>query len=88
VHLCRNLLTLQLFEAKCGVSGAALDSQDGQAAEQTLLELASLQLENWISAIRRENVLAVSAEEAMRSIALVEDCYARRRLWELPWVSA
>jgi predicted dehydrogenase len=88
VHLHRNSLTLQLTQDQCGISGSALDRPDGEAMDQSLLDLAALQLENWIRAIRGEEALAVPAEEAARSVTLIENCYSRRQLWQFPWVNA
>jgi predicted dehydrogenase len=41
---------------------------------------------DFVQAIQTGRSPAVSGQEARRSLALVEACYAERQLWRLPWV--
>ena len=46
------------------------------------------QIRNLCRAIRGEDTLLVPASEALASISLIEKCYARRKLMNMPWLSA
>jgi len=54
--------------------------------KQTIRKLFELQITDWLQAIERGQQPMVSGTEAVRSIALIEACYAQRELLELPWV--
>ena len=54
--------------------------------EQRFLELFEAQIQDWLVAIRSGGSPRVSGADATRAILLTEACYAKRRLWELPWV--
>ncbi len=45
------------------------------------------QLRNVIAAIQGREPLRVSGEEGIRSLRLIERCYAQRRLMAMPWLS-
>ena len=45
------------------------------------------QLSNVTAAMRGEEDLRVPGEEGLRSLQLIEHCYARRRLMEQPWLT-
>lgn len=54
---------------------------------QEFEDLFVLQAKAWLQAIETgQTTLVVSGAEAARSIALIEACYERRQLLELPWV--
>ena len=46
------------------------------------------QIRNLCRAIRGEDALLVPASEALASISLIEQCYASRKLMNMPWLSA
>jgi predicted dehydrogenase len=46
------------------------------------------QIRNLCRAIRGEDTLLVPASEALASISLIENCYAKRKLMNMPWLSA
>lgn len=46
------------------------------------------QLQNVVSAVRGAETLAVPAEEGLRSLKVIEQCYAHRTLMEMPWLGA
>jgi predicted dehydrogenase len=51
-------------------------------------DVFAAQLADWVDAIRKGLPPSVPGEEGHRSIELIESCYARRTLLELPWVAA
>lgn len=53
---------------------------------QRFLELFEVQIRDWIAAIESGGRPSVPGVEGARSIALIGECYAKRQLWELPWV--
>ena len=53
---------------------------------QLFRELFQAQIRDWVAAIRSDGSPRVSGVEGKRAILLTQDCYAKRRLWELPWV--
>jgi predicted dehydrogenase len=53
---------------------------------QIFRELFQAQIRDWIAAIRTGGTPRVPGVEGTRAIRLTEACYAKRRLWELPWV--
>lgn len=70
------------FEA---VGNVSPDSQRAQP-EQSLVDLLSAQLADWVDAICNGNSPYVSGVEGRRSIALIEACYAQRKPLVPPWV--
>ncbi len=62
-----------------GVRGAAL-------SRLTVHDLFVRQIRDWLGASERGGEPLVTPQSAARSIELIEACYERRRLWELPWV--
>jgi predicted dehydrogenase len=84
VHLRGNELRVS---PDCGGKGAA-----GRRAKrsfndnQRFADLFLLQLEDWLAAIRKRAQPAVPGEEGRKSVALIEACYGRRQLLDLPWV--
>lgn len=57
---------------------AALQSNNPQSFTQQLVSIAS--------AIRDKTPVLVDGREGLRSVRLIEDCYARRRLLDQPWM--
>lgn len=53
---------------------------------QLFRELFEAQIRDWLAAIRSGGSPRVSGAEGTRAILLTQACYAKRRLWELPWV--
>ncbi len=46
------------------------------------------QLRNVIAAMKSRQPLKVPGEEGIRSLRFIEDCYAKRTLMDMPWLSA
>ncbi len=59
----------------------------GQRSARTAPQSFIEQLQNVIGAIRGEQPLRVPGEEGLRSLQIIERCYAERRLMEMPWLS-
>jgi predicted dehydrogenase len=53
---------------------------------QLFRELFQAQIRDWVEAIRSGGSPRVPGAEGKRAILLTQACYAKRRLWELPWV--
>ena len=71
-------------------SGVAIDGQllDAGAPAFTFEQSFTSQLANVVAAVRGSEPLAVPAEEALPSLALIERCYRGRRLMPMPWLGA
>jgi len=54
--------------------------------QQLFRELFEAQIRDWVAAIQSGGSPRVSGAEGTRAILLTQACYAKRRLWELPWV--
>jgi predicted dehydrogenase len=54
--------------------------------EQEVIESFRIQMQDWLEAIAAGRPPLVTGREAMRSIPLIEACYARRQPLEFPWV--
>lgn len=54
---------------------------------QDIGDLVTLELGDWLRAIAEGGDVQVDGTEGARAIAVIEQCYARRRPLELPWVS-
>ena len=52
---------------------------------RALADIAPLIMENFVAAIAGEAAPLIPAREVVPSIALIEDCYARRRRFSMPW---
>jgi predicted dehydrogenase len=55
---------------------------------QNTVDLFISQCEEWLKAIRGEPSECVTGDEGRRSIALIESCYAQRRMVLQPWQTA
>ena len=85
IHSYRDQVRLRLVEgASEVVSNVMLDLQDGQH-QQSLMDLLSAQLADWVHAIQGGGSPRVSGVEARRSIALIEACYAQRKPLIVPF---
>jgi predicted dehydrogenase len=88
-----NGLTIQLAGTRAGLHGTLVtpetnalypvEPQPLETGEQCFI----LQLANVIAAIAGGEKLLVSAEEALPSLKLVDQCYANRALVEQPWLT-
>jgi predicted dehydrogenase len=63
-------------------TSTAVMSQPTSSAPQSFTR----QLQNVINAMRGEEPLLVSGNEAIRSLRFIEDCYRKRSLIEMPWL--
>ena len=55
---------------------------------RTIRDAGRLVVENFISVIQSGRAPLVSAQDVAPSIAMIEECYARRRRFEMPWHDA
>ena len=85
-HFHQNWVALRLPNATTGLAGYAFWSEPAGEAVQGLGDLFRSQLEDWLGAIRDKRAPAVSGMQARRSVALIEECYARRERLRLPWM--
>ncbi len=84
VVLVENRLRLRLRGGRTVISGqAAVDG--ASAAPQSVDDLFEAEHSDFIAAVARRSAPAVAGDEALRSLALVEDCYRQRRPLRLPW---
>jgi predicted dehydrogenase len=58
----------------------------GDAASSQIPDYYRAEHQNVIAAIRGHEELLVSPEEALRGIRLIEGCYEKRRLLDMPWL--
>ena len=89
VDLMRNEVTLRFTDGatlrgQAGLNQSALDQV--ALAEQSASDLVVAQHDDFLAAVRGEQLTAVSGEEARRSMALIEACYTARQPLALPWV--
>ena len=68
-----------------GLGQAGLDQV--ALAEQSASDLVAAQHDDFLAAVRGERPTVASGEEARRSMALIEACYAERQPLILPWVN-
>lgn len=54
---------------------------------RTGLQSFTEQLRNVVGAIKGQQSLRVSGEEGIRSLRFIEDCYSKRTLMEMPWLT-
>jgi hypothetical protein len=69
-------------------SGETLSGRPALGAATTptsLIDLFTPQFEAFVRAIRGEGQPVASGVEAVRSIELLTECYARRQPWVMPW---
>jgi predicted dehydrogenase len=83
VDLVRNAIHLELSEAH-GLTGPVHTDAEG-SEEQDAIDLMIAEHADWLAAAQGGGRPSVPPEDARRSLALVLDCYARRRTLELPW---
>lgn len=86
VDLRRNWAKISSPDNAYALAGNGLAPDSHNIAEQVFGDLFQPQLEDWLAAIRGEHPPTVPGTEACRSIVLIENCYAQRQQWELPWV--
>jgi predicted dehydrogenase len=86
-------VTLQIASAPFAIAGELTAPLSAVRATPTAAPLATdasacaSQLENLIAAIAGRSALRMPATEAMHSLPLIDDCYARRSPLPQPWLS-
>ena len=84
LQLNNSSLLLEGFLKDC----AGLDSPVGAVSSASTFPQAFLaQLRDLIFAVRTAGRPAVSAEEGIRSLRLIEQCYQKRTLLDMPWLT-
>ena len=70
-----------------GITGHSTSSAPGEPAQAEIkvADLIAAEHRDFIQAIQTGSSPAVSGDQARRSLALVEACYANRQTWRLPW---
>jgi len=86
VALARSAASLTLFDGGVQLSGLAGAAGAGTVEDQRPAQLIALEHDDFFSAIRNGHAPTVTGAEAMRSVALIEACYAARQPLELPWL--
>lgn len=86
VHLRQNMASIYLKEDDIGLSGNCYSNTTSSLSQYQFTDLFRYQLDNWISAIKREQKPIVTPEEARSSISFIESCYLNRKNIELPWL--
>jgi len=86
VHLHTNQIKFRPRDAAYEIIGSVSPNSREAQHEQSLVDLLSAQLADWVSAIRSGGLPRVSGVEGRRSVALIEACYAQRGPLVLPWV--
>lgn len=69
------------------VAGDVLEAQTIGAKGESLVDLLTAQLEDWVEAITDKRQPRVPGEEGRKSVALIEACYKNRKPLEFPWLS-
>jgi predicted dehydrogenase len=87
VHLHTNQVRFHPHNAAFEVVGNVLPDSQGAQPEQSLVDLLSAQLTDWVDAIHNGSSPSVSGVEGRRSVALIEACYEQRKPLVLPWVA-
>lgn len=84
VSMLSNQVTLRTKGQSMELSGS-VNAAGMKKSPQTTVDLFVAQFDEWLKAIRGEPSEYVSGEEGRRSIALIETCYAQRRMVLQPW---
>lgn len=86
VHLRHNWISFHPLDGTVGVGRNGIVKPRLDKDKQNFRELFLIQLQDWLNAIPTGRPPAVTGREALSSVALIEACYAQRRLLQLPWV--
>lgn len=86
VGLHTNLVSLYPRGVDFRLSGPVTSVLEYVPFEQSLVDCLSMQLQDWLDAIRNGNSPCVPGTEGCRSVALIEACYAQRKPLKLPWM--
>jgi hypothetical protein len=86
VALVQNSVSLRFPDATASITSPVIFSQEPLLLNQKSADLIAAEQADFLEAIRLKRQPAIPGSEGRRSIALIEACYAERRLWKLPWV--
>jgi predicted dehydrogenase len=86
VALVRNFVSLRSPDGILSLAGQAAPGGELPFADQRVADLIAAEHEDFLAAVKTGGPIMVPGTEAMRSIALIEACYAERRQLRLPWV--
>jgi predicted dehydrogenase len=87
-------LELQLDHSNLIMDGRMKEQMDLKSSGHAVSPALSFQqaflaqLQDLILAIRMNTEPAISAEEGIRSLRLIEQCYQKRTLMDMPWLTA
>ena len=86
VALVQNSVSLRFPDATASITSPVIFSQEPILLNQKSADLIAAEHADFLEAIQLKRQPAIPGSEGRRSIALIEACYAERRLWKLPWV--
>lgn len=86
VSLARSNVRLTLFDGDAQLLGLAGAQGTQVVDEQRPAQLIGMEHDDFFSAIRNGHAPRVTAAEAKRSVALIEQCYRNRKPLSLPWL--
>lgn len=86
-ELRRNAFKLSSYDNQYGLTGLGFIDDLSTAVEQPFTSLFEPQIQDWLEAIRGEHPPAAPGTEAIRTVQLMEACYAQRQRLEFPWVN-
>jgi predicted dehydrogenase len=78
-----NAFSVRMNQSRFTVKGNA--AFESATRDQQYLDLIVEQLSDWTEAVRSRGRPAVGGRDALASIELIEQCYANKRPWLLPW---
>lgn len=85
VEMLGSQISIQPKGMNAKLTGDAVDNQHHELKKgQSVDDLMTAQLEDWVEAIQTKRELYVTGEEARKSVALIEACYKNRKPFEMP----
>jgi predicted dehydrogenase len=85
VSLDRPALYLRLKDSGLHLAGAVEEISTSPIGSQSFVDLFRCQLDHWTTALAHGLEPAPNGEDGLRVVALIEQCYAKRQPWCLPW---
>ena len=86
VELGKNVISLWFADAPVGIAGQGFPLTHPDLVTQTQIDLIATEHADWLEAIRHGYTPLVSGTEALKSVGLIESCYANRQPLHLPWM--
>ncbi len=86
IALVKNYASLRFPDGETNITGSVAFAREAMHRSQKVADLITAEHEDFFQAIKTGQPPLVSGVEGRRSLALVEACYAERRLLQLPWL--